>query len=290
MVSLSRILCPVDFSESSAHAIAHAAAIARGYGAAITALHVHQNDFADGPEIEALRAQVCDAFSRGAAGLQVDVLVDVGRPVQQILERAASLPADVIVIGTHGAGGFERFVLGSVAEKVLRKSSCPVLTVPPRAQATSQLPFTRIVCAVDLSDCSADALRYACSLASGAGSNVTAVHVIDWPWEEKDAERELLLPEHAETLREYQQYLERGAIARLEALAEGEAAGCAFGVRTTFGRPYVEILRVADELRADLIVMGVHGRNAVDLKVFGSTASAVVRRATCPVLTLRRPR
>jgi nucleotide-binding universal stress UspA family protein len=59
-------------------------------------------------------------------------------------------------------------------------------------------------------------------------------------------------------------------------------------VRTAHGKPYREILGIATEDRADLIVMGVHGRNALDLMLFGSTTNQVVRRATCPVLTLRR--
>ena len=75
-----------------------------------------------------------------------------------ILDRAASLPADLIVMGTHGAGGFQHLVLGSVTEKVLRQAACPVLTVPPRAQATSRLPFSRLLCAVDFSDVSLAAL------------------------------------------------------------------------------------------------------------------------------------
>jgi nucleotide-binding universal stress UspA family protein len=58
--------------------------------------------------------------------------VDDGNPVDRIRRHATSLEADVIVIGTHGQGGFQRFVLGSVAEKVMRKASCPVMTVPPR--------------------------------------------------------------------------------------------------------------------------------------------------------------
>ena len=85
----------------------------------------------------------------------------MGQPAPAILDCAVRLPADLIVMGTHGAGGFERFVLGSVAEKVLRRAACPVLTVPSRAHATSVLPFKRVVCAVDFSDSSLTALHYA---------------------------------------------------------------------------------------------------------------------------------
>ena len=66
-----------------------------------------------------------------AAGVSVETLVESGYPVQHILARAAALPADLVVMGTHGRGGFERLVLGSVTEKVLRKAPCPVMAVPP---------------------------------------------------------------------------------------------------------------------------------------------------------------
>lgn len=71
--------------------------------------------------------------------------VDDGNPVDRIRRHATSLEADVIVIGTHGQGGFQRFVLGSVAKKVMRKASCPVMTVPPRTASTSKLPFEQLL-------------------------------------------------------------------------------------------------------------------------------------------------
>ena len=96
-----------------------------------------------------------------AAGVAVDVAIEIGQPATAILDCSVRLSADLIVMGTHGAGGFEHFVLGSVAEKVLRRAACPVLTVPPRAHATSVLPFKRVLCAVDFSDSSLTALQYA---------------------------------------------------------------------------------------------------------------------------------
>lgn len=147
--------------------------IAALYKARITALHVLSPIFLAVPgmatsssggsvaesEIERLRKETADRFeAASAAGVELDILVDVGQPAARILNRATSLPADLIVMGTHGTGGFERLVLGSVTEKVLRKAACPVLTVPPRAHATSQLPFKRLLCAVDFSDSSLTAL------------------------------------------------------------------------------------------------------------------------------------
>lgn len=303
MATIRHILCPVDFSEASQHAIAHALAIARWYKASISALHVYRPLFMPVPGLPPPEARVSDAELRrvraetaarfesaDARNVEVDVLVEIGQPARHIIDRAASLPADVIVMGTHGASGFEHLVLGSVTEKVLRQARCPVLTVPPRAQATSALPFKRLLCAVDFSDSSLGALELASSVAKESDAELTILHVVEWPWQEPPPPAMWELPpDQASALAEFRQYLEKSATERLTTLVT-EAAGDRSGtvLRVAHGRSYVEILRVAAEDHADLILMGVHGRNAADLMLFGSTTSQVVRRATCPVLSLRR--
>ena len=143
----------------------------------------------------------------------MDVLIDIGAAAHQILDRAASLPANLIVMGTHGTSGFEHLVLGSVTEKSVAESAV-----------------------------------------SGADRAT-----------------------------------EQSATARLKALTSDAVPDrCATTLRVVHGKSYVEILRIAAEDHADLIVTGVHGRNAIDLMLFGSTTNQLVRRATCPVLTLRQ--
>ena len=107
-------------------------------------------------------------------------MVESGYPVRHILARAAALPADLVVMGTHGRSGFERLVLGSVTEKVLRKAPCPVMAVPPPAVTVGKLPYGRLLCPVDFSDSSEAALRFACSIAEEADARLTIVHVFDW--------------------------------------------------------------------------------------------------------------
>jgi nucleotide-binding universal stress UspA family protein len=216
--------------------------------------------------------------------------VDVGLPTRAILDRAATLPADLIVMGTHGAGGFEHMLLGSVTEKVLRRATCPVLTVPPRARATSTLPFRRVLCAIDFSEWSRSAFGMASSLATESGAELTLVHVIEWPWHEPPAPAYEDLPrQQAIALSDYRRYVEVMANHQLADFGcpDGVAA-CAVNRTVCHGKPYVELLRLAAETGADLIVLGVHGRNILDLTLFGSTTNQLVRRATCPVLTLRR--
>ncbi len=151
MREIKRILCPVDLSEMSRHAVAHAVLLSDWYKARVTALCVYNPivipsaDFSvvgTGPppvlsdeEINETRTQVAALF--GAPGARdVDVVVVSGHPARQIVEQARTLPADLIVISTHGTSGFEHLMLGSVTEKVLRQAACPVLTVPPLARTS----------------------------------------------------------------------------------------------------------------------------------------------------------
>jgi nucleotide-binding universal stress UspA family protein len=145
-VEIREILCPTDFSEASRHALEHAVVIAKWYGSRISALHViHVPRF---PQPPTLAAGIVNATTPSAAsnyqardeelrawlepahraGLQTKALVDEGNTARKILECARSSQADLIVMGTHGLSGFERFMLGSVTEKVLRKATCPVMT------------------------------------------------------------------------------------------------------------------------------------------------------------------
>jgi len=295
-VEFKQILCPIDFSEASSHAIDQAAAVAGYYKSRITALHVLAPSHAvagvaTSPEavgeVDRLRRLTTEEFA-SANGKRVEAFVDVGQPASTILDRAVSLPADLIVIGTHGTSGFEHLVLGSVTEKVLRKATCPVLTVPPRAQATSQLPFKRLLCAVDFSDASLGAVRSAISLAQESGSTLTLLHVLEWPWEEPPPPQLEQLPlEQGAALAEFRRYSEESATKRLESLIPPTVPTSRVATRLINGKPYVQILHVAAQDRADLIVLGVYGRNPFDLALFGSTTNQIVRRATCPVLTIR---
>jgi nucleotide-binding universal stress UspA family protein len=307
MMTIHRILCPTDFSATSRHAVDLATHVARWYGSRIEALHVvrpmvtpypglpavdpHADPNTDAAERRRLCGETARAFEAAtAAGIPIDVMVHVGEPAYDILECATELSADLIVMGTHGLSGFDHLLLGSVTEKVLRKATCPVLTVPPHAQATSSVPFKRVLCAVDFSDSSLPALTYALSLAEEADAEITVMHVLEWPWQEPPAPSFESLPvEQAFSLASYRREREVDAEARLKTLIPAEAADwCTPTTKLCHGKPYEQILRVAAEERADLIVIGVRGRSAIDRIVFGSTANHVVRAATCPVLTLRK--
>jgi nucleotide-binding universal stress UspA family protein len=294
MIEIRRVLCPIDFSDSSRRALEHAIAIAGWYEAGLTALHViHPVALPQPPILLADFTATSPTADRQwlaerlhdwllparRAGIPTRTVFDTGAPARSILAHA---PGDgMIVMGTHGLSGFERFVLGSVAEKVLRKAICPVLTVPPPARTEAKVPYTRLLCPVDFSESSLAALRLALSLAEEADARLAILHVVDWPPDDDLLVERLIVPE-------FEPLVERDAHNRLESLVSDEArTWCRPETRMAFGKPYREILAAAERDGTDLIVMGIRGRNPVDLTLFGSTANQVVRRATCPVLTLR---
>jgi nucleotide-binding universal stress UspA family protein len=302
-MTIHRLLCPTDFSEASDHALMQAAALARWYEARLTVLHVrltvtpHPDMPSGGPmapwletETEALRKQTTEACRAIIdAGTPVDVAVLHGEPVPLILAMADSLPADLVVMGTHGTTGFQHLILGSVTEKVLRKATCPVLTVPRRSPAAAGRPFTSVLCGVDFSDCSIKAVQFAASIARQSGATLTLVHVLEWPWQEPPTPA--LMggpPEQVRALIDYREYLESDAASRLEDIAgTARSDGPAPKLDVRFGRAYVELLDAAREQHADLIVVGVRGSGTWKAAFFGSTANQLVRSATCPVVTVR---
>ena len=296
MIEIRRVLCPVDFSDTSRHALEHALAVAKWYDARVTVLHVnHPLLVLDPPvlfveasrepaltDVGSMRERLRTWLDTANAPGSIEMAVDEGNPVGRILSHAASLPADLIVMGTHGRSGFDRVVLGSVAEKVLRKAGCPVVTVPPPAIATSVLPFKRLLCPVDFSESSLAALRFAFSVAKESDARLTILHALEWPTGEDD------VVEHVFSLPDVRRQLEKDTNDRLTSLIPADVRlWCQPATKVVFGRPYFTILNIAAEERADLIVMGVHGRSAIDRTLFGSTTNQVVRRANCPVLTLR---
>ena len=299
-VDLNRILCPVDFSESSDRAFEHAVAIARWYKAAITVLHVvdQRLDASIGfaaavPEPPVLtpsvREQIAGELQRlstsgAASDVTIETVVRDGRPDVAILDVAAAMPADLLVMGTHGRSGFDRLVMGSVTEKVLQRAACPVLSVPPHAEDGPRTPVAlkSILCPVDFSESSMDALRCAVSLAEESDGRLTVLHVAPALSPQEVPAYDL------QRAAEFQAHCDRRLRQRLADFVPGAArAYCTVEERVTSGKPWREILRVAAEQLTDLIVIGLRRRSGVDRALFGSTTQQVVRQAACPVLTLR---
>jgi nucleotide-binding universal stress UspA family protein len=223
--------------------------------------------------------------AEGADRVQINIELIEGQVWREIVGRAASLPADLLVAGTHGRSGFERLLLGSIAEKLLRTAPCPVLTVPraaPDAVPIAPGLFKRILCPTDFSPGSEHAVAWAASIAQEADADLFLLHVFEQPTV-TDLEafpRSRLAAYRAE----YEQW---GAARLREAVPASVRAACTVRELTATGSTYREILNSASEHSCDLIVMGVGAHRGVGDRVFGSTTQHVVRAAACPVLTAR---
>jgi nucleotide-binding universal stress UspA family protein len=296
MTGINRILCPVDFSDFSRHALDYAVAIARRHQARLTALYVVppvQTAYA-APGVGAYVPYVYTADDLKEFQQTLERFVaDAGYPVTAIsveavvvngiLQRAADLPADLIVMGTHGRSGFDRLLLGSVAERVLAKASCPVLTIPRRAP--DAVPFTtplfkNVLCPIDFSPSSLAALDYAESLAA-EGAKLVVLHVAERlpSWQ--------LVPAMATGASDDPLVMLNQARERVhKAVASALRQGAEVGELVSEGDAGDEILTAARTENVDLIVMGAHAGGA-GVFGFGSTTHDVLRAAICPVLTLK---
>jgi nucleotide-binding universal stress UspA family protein len=295
MVTMRRVLCPVDFSDFSRHALDYAAGIARWYEARITALHVippitsmlpvsgeglYPPLVFSAEDLQQFRTEL-ESFARGSGIEALDTEVVQGSVAGEIVRFAKELPADLLVMGTHGRSGVERLMLGSVTEKLLRKSPCPLLTVPAGVPALPPVNalFSRVLCAVDFSPASLHALTLAQSLAGEAAARLCVMHVL-----EPVSVFEPVVAVGPDDLPAVNADHRREVRRRLEGLVSGDTRAFTDVAEVVVsGKPYREILRAADEQRSDLIVIGAHG----GMTVFGSTTAHVVREAKCPVLTVR---
>jgi nucleotide-binding universal stress UspA family protein len=288
---IERILCPLDFSEASVKAYRYAQSIAGHYRAKLIVQHVVElwqhpsGDWAVSPDLfENFRQTLISnaeadlqQFVKKSGGLSPECIVQESMAADAILSFARGRAISLIVMGTHGRRGFDRLMLGSVTERVLRHASCPVLTVRrtapdsgTQAATDEPVPIRRILCCVDFSAHSQRALDYALSAADAYDAEVDVLHVLDNISDSADVGKETA-----------------AAMENLEKLfppAVPRATKTHLDVR--LGKAYQEILKFASDVQADLIVTGVWGRNSLDLEVFGSTTYRVIQLSPGPVLTV----
>lgn len=296
MAAFQRIVCPVDFSEFARHALDYAVAIARPNRAAVTALYVVPPVQTTYPMI-GVGAYVPYVYTVEDLQQFRNVLerfvADVGYPVEavsveapvvdEILRRAAEMPADVVVMGTHGRSGFDRLLLGSVTERVVAKASCPVLTIPRRAPEA--VPFTEplfqhVLCPIDFSPSAVAALELAETLAA-AGASLRVLYVA-----ERLPSFQLVPEVGTGQADDPLQVVQRARQRVRNAIPDAVRRRSRVEEIVSEGHAAEEILRIAGDGDTDLIIMGAHGGHA-GLLGFGSTTNHVIRGAACPVMTLK---
>lgn len=274
----TKILFPVDFSERSLAAARMAETFAGHFEAQLYLVHVVEpltyNDLpvnAGNTAKERLERFLNDELKH----FDVKKAVLYGDPALSIVDFAASEKVDLVMLPTHGYGRFRRFILGSVAAKVLHDTKCPVWTdvhvekIPP----LEHIAIKQVVCAIDLGKQTCAALQYAKGVASDFGAELTVVHCVpqarDLPNEYTDSGWWHELIENTETTIE-------NLLGELKIRAEirVEADEVSRGVRTC-----------AESIGADLVVIG----RSVDDDLLGrlrTNAYSIIRQSPCPVISV----
>jgi nucleotide-binding universal stress UspA family protein len=289
MLTLRRILLPVDFSERSEAAAGCAAALASRFGSEVVLLHVVPPPQYEYGAMEAGGALIAELYrnrSEQAArdlevfeghhlgGAEKRGVVLEGEPAARIIEYAHANSIGIIIMPTHGYGPFRRFILGSNTAKVLHDADCPVWTGVhmPEAATRECLAISRVLCAVDLGPQSSKALCWAAGLAGEFGAGLTLFHSIAEP------------PGHADTAQtEWLNSIRQSAeaeIGRLRETADAQAE-----IEIAAGDPAKTICAAAERLHADVLVIG-RGSAAGVYGRLRTNSYAIIRQSPCPVVSV----
>ncbi|HTY64478.1 MAG TPA: universal stress protein [Acidobacteriota bacterium] len=293
MRKLQRIVCPIDFSEFSIRAYRYALSVAYRYRARLFVQHVVElwkYPYADVAAYLGDYDETCRILRKGGEEqlqqflktsandeVQPEYVVDQGMAPDCILAFAEAQKADLIVMGTHGRRGFDRLVLGSVTERVMRNASCPLLAVNKPLhdliesdKLPSAIHLSRILFCTDFSENSRQALSHALSLRTEYNAELTLLHVVE---DMRDSAK-------------LEQALATTAAKQLRDLIPQDTNTndkCKITTMVRVGTAYRQVLQVALETQTDLVVMAVRGRGSLDLAMFGSTTHRILQFGTCPV-------
>lgn len=300
-IRLESILLATDFSRECDRPLQYAAALAHQHHARLQLVHVVSSvGFAMvGTD---LWAAAVDAATRDARqierklvanktleGINHNVLVRQGAIAPQVKQVVEQQHADLLVLGTHGRGSWERVVMGSTAEEIIRTAGCPVLGVGPDCEApeVADGQIRRpILFATDFGPASHDALAYALAFATAAKSQLVLLHVL----------RSLPIGEGvwAHTQQDFERVQAAGrasAIEKLENLLGPEnEERCNARFHVEFGMPAEGILNAASFFDAGMIVMGLHWTKFVNTACHApwDVAFEVLSHAACPVLAVKK--
>ena len=300
-IGFEKILFTTDFSDASPRVLDYAVGMARYYGAELCLLHaIPQMPIGAIPmaplpvdqerdQIEATARMKALARTGDLRGINYQFLITTGDAASVIAAEVDRSRPDLLVLGTHSRGAFKHFVIGSVAEQVLRRVSCPVLTIGAKASwpESNIAQFRSILFATDFGPACKAAAKYAAGLAEEHSARLTFLHAIP-----------LLLgvptgygmgAYSPEDLAAHHEEVRNESLEKLRALLPANAkleSSPKFVIETS--SPLEAILDTAAIRDVDLIVMGTHHSRHAELAshMFGSVIHAVLSAAGCPVLTV----
>lgn len=275
-IPLRKFLVPLDGSEASSRVLEITERlIARQEGGLVSLIRVvpayESDEF-----LEAAAANLAEVRSRlSAQGVPTAVHLPRGDAAEEILREIETHPPDLVAMANRGLSGIERWLRGSVAERVLRSSPAPLLLLNPLAESSREgQPFERILVPLDGSELAAEVLPLVREVAACYDSELILLHVGSLA---RPAEGGYVEPQGEDELREVLEPLR----------AELSEAGLKVRAVGACGDPASQILRAAEAEGADLVALSSHGRSGASRWWFGSVAEAVLRRCPTPVLIKR---
>ena len=301
-LNVQNIIVPIDFSKMSVQAVQIAKQLAGRFAASIHLAHVRHLNYAtdfvapappivpfsfmtyeQNAEQTALKELKKVASECGVSSATCDVLSGAP-PFDEICRLAQTIPADLVVMPTHGRTGLKHVFLGSTAERIVQHSSCPVLVARGKvlqANNGSRFRIRTILVPVDFSSCSREGLRYAIAFANEFGARIILLHatylgyvyscegtaIYDIPGLQKAARKTA-----ERKMREIVRSMNFGAVK--------------FETAFTDGSPVIDICAFAKDHDVDLIITSTHGFTGFTHVLIGSIAEQVVRHAPCSVLVV----
>jgi nucleotide-binding universal stress UspA family protein len=281
------ILLPFDGSDGAAEALHHAAEIAHWADATVHVLFVADTTR---ESVSLVETQVVDALVKegkdivedaektlGTLGVEYDSDVVQGNPAPTVVEYADQYGHDLVVMPTHGREGVSRYLIGSVAEKVVRLSSLPVLTVRMQPDEQLQFPYENILIPTDGSTEAGSAAEHGLSLAASLDATVHVLSVVD--------DAPLGLDVRSTMMSREQEQMATETVDDL--VADADRHGVTNTVRhIEHGSPSEVIRDTIEANDIDAVVMGTTGRRGTDRILLGSVAEKTVRTAPVPVITV----
>jgi nucleotide-binding universal stress UspA family protein len=287
MIHIQKILVPVDFSEPSKKAVNYGLSLALEFDSRLILAHIAKYDPVAFEQSKADLLELIPPDCREV--LNFELIVKSGDVRSEIIGIIEDREVDLVVMGTHGRPYFERLLLGSVTDRVLRKVHVPIMTVShldpeKEIHKPGPVPLQRILYATDLSDGSEQGFEFSIRLARGLDASVLVAHVI----QPADAllhgfETAAFLPNYADEVRAQAEE----KLARMVGLVSDGRVPVTTIVAD--GVPYETLNTLAAEHKADLVILNVRNKGLLERAVIGTTAERVIRTATVPVLSLPLP-
>ena len=287
MIHIKTIMAPVDFSEPSKKAVNYGLSLAVEFEARLVLAHITPFDERS---YEAAKARLLQLMpAEYGDRLNYEIIVKAGDVRQELSGIIEDKTVDLVVMGSRGRSYFERLLLGSVTERMLRQVHVPVLTVShldpeKEIHRPGVVPLHRILYATDLADGTEPGLQFSVRLAHGLDAHLTVLHVV----QALDSAFQGI--ETAAYLPDYAADLQAGAAERLNRLVALVSDGSVpISTILASGVPYQTINRIAEQNNDDLIVINLQGKGRIERALLGTTAERVVRTAAVPVLSLPLP-